>query len=49
MLTYEEEAYAEFIQNYEHITINKFEIDGLSDEAATEMRDKIRQIARENR
>lgn len=49
MLTHEEEAYAEFIKSYEHITFNKFEIDGLSDEAATEMREKIRSIAREDR
>lgn len=49
MLTNEEEAYAEFIKNYEHIGFKKLEIGGLSKEAGVEMRDKIRDLARNNR
>lgn len=49
LLTHEEEAYAEFIKNYERITFKKLEIDGLSDDAAKEMREKVRDVARENR
>jgi superfamily II DNA/RNA helicase len=49
MLTNEEEGYADFIKNYEHIEFKKLKIDGLTNEAATEMRDKVRDIARSSR
>lgn len=49
MLTHEEEGYADFIKNYEHITFKKLKIDGVSDEAAIETREKIRNIARSDR
>lgn len=49
MLTQEEEGYAEFIKNYEKIVFKKFMIDDLSDEGAVELREKVRDIAREDR
>ncbi|KAI6194555.1 putative ATP-dependent RNA helicase DDX55-like protein [Aphelenchoides besseyi] len=45
LLTQEEEAYVEFMQNYEHIQLFKHKINGLNETAAVELREKVRKIA----
>ncbi|KAI6197138.1 putative ATP-dependent RNA helicase DDX55-like protein [Aphelenchoides besseyi] len=45
LLTQEEEAYVEFMQNYEHIQLFEHKIDGLNETAAVELREKVRKIA----
>lgn len=44
-LTAEEAAYVEFMQNYEKVQLEELKINGLTDEKAEQLRQKIQELA----